>query len=113
MAWKALNNDVHNPVEDVVQMMDLYAAGWKLEGCPDPLRKPIFCFAWRRPPRTKKSKGMRFGSTNQAWRAMTLDCKYATERWREAHDPLFNKHPSEGFYKLVEAAVAEIQREEL
>ncbi len=45
----------------------LIDAGWRFE-LPMYDHLEIWQWAWRRPPRRKGSKGMRFASTNQAYR---------------------------------------------
>ena len=55
--------------EGMEQAHDLIAAGWRWE-LPN-LRDPeVFQWYWRRPPRRKGSKGMKFWSTGQAHRAL-------------------------------------------
>lgn len=75
--WLALNPDFDNfwcSLLDVVQMLDLQAVGYTPEIVGQHSATHVTSWAWRRPTRRKASsmahsKGMRFASTNQAWRA--------------------------------------------
>jgi hypothetical protein len=54
---------------DRQQADDLMAAGWRFE-LPATHDPQVYQWYWRRPPRRKGSRGMKFWSTSMAWNAL-------------------------------------------